>query len=277
MPTATPVRIYNHIKDTPDARDFRTGATATEHVMLTLRSAATALKFVQPKVVDLRDRFPECFNQGNLGSCTGNAISALDTYVRSFEKLSTWVASRLFIYYNERFIENTVNDDAGAQIRDGLKSLATQGTCDEALWAYDDATDPGSKFTQRPSQECYDAASQHVALQYYRLDNASLNSLKACLDANACFTFGFSVYESFEQDEWTKTTCMMPIPNLQKEKCLGGHCVCCVGYSDAKQAFLIRNSWGKTWCAKEGGYFWLPFSVMISDLVSDVWTLCLAM
>ena len=31
--------------------------------------------------------------------------------------------SRLFIYYNERVMEGTVNSDSGAQIRDGIKSV----------------------------------------------------------------------------------------------------------------------------------------------------------
>ena len=34
--------------------------------------------------------------------------------------------SRLFIYYNERVIEHTVESDSGAMIRDGVKSLAKQ-------------------------------------------------------------------------------------------------------------------------------------------------------
>lgn len=269
--TTKPVRIYNHIKDDVDPRDFKTGASVTEQVTLTLRSATTALGITKPKLVDMRSKFPPVFDQLSLGSCTGQGISALDTYVRSFEKLSTWVASRLFIYYNERVIENDVSQDNGAQIRDGMKSLAKQGACDEKLWPYN-----VSKFAVKPPQACYTAALQHTAGQYYSLDNTSLNSLKACLDANAAFVFGFDVYSSFEEDTWTNTTCTMPIPNTQKEELLGGHCVCCVGYSDAKKAFLVRNSWGKSWCAKEDGHFWMPFSIMTSDMVSDVWTLVMA-
>lgn len=266
---------YGCVRDEKDDRDFKKTATFIEHVALTLRQGSTLLRIVKPKSVDLRDKFPKVWNQRNLGSCTGHGIAALDTYVRMFEKLSTWEASRLFVYYNERVIEGTVNSDDGAQIRDGMKSLATQGVCPEEMWAYDDSTDPGSKFTQRPPRECYDEAAKHVAVQYYRLDNKSLNSLKACLDANGAFVFGFDVFESFEEIEWTQADCVMPVPK-RGEKCMGGHCVCAVGYSDEKQAFLIRNSWGTSWCEKEQGHFWLPFSIMTSDMVSDVWTLTLA-
>jgi hypothetical protein len=47
-------------------------------------------------------------------------------------------------YYNERAIEGTVTTDSGARIRDGMKSIANQGECDETLWPYD-----LTKFTQR--------------------------------------------------------------------------------------------------------------------------------
>ena len=44
--------------------------------------------------------------------------------------------SRLFVYYNERVIEHTVNQDSGAMIRDGIKTLAKQGDCTEKKWPY---------------------------------------------------------------------------------------------------------------------------------------------
>jgi hypothetical protein len=37
----------------------------------------------------------------------------------------------------------------------------------------------------------------------------------------------------------------------------GGHCVCCVGYDDSKQAWLCKNSWGTGWGM--GGYFWIGY------------------
>ena len=48
-----------------------------------------------------------------------------------------FVPSRLFLYYNERALEGTVSTDSGAQIRDGIKSVASQGDCPESIWPYD--------------------------------------------------------------------------------------------------------------------------------------------
>ena len=250
---------YGCIRDTHDPRDLKQSHSLIE-------CAST-----KPKTVDLRSKFPSIYDQVQLGACTGNAISALLAYVHEVEKLKVFIPSRLFIYWNERDIEHSINEDSGAQIRDGIKSVAKQGVCDEVEWPYIQ-----DKFTVKPTVTCYNDARQHVAIQYYRLDNTSLNGLKACLDANAAFVFGITLYESFEQDEWTNTTCVMPMPDLMREAVVGGHAITCVGYSDAKQAFLVRNSWGKDWCKKEGGCFWMPFSIMTSDMVSDCWTITVA-
>ena len=39
---------------------------------------------------------------------------------------------------------------------------------------------------------------------------------------------------------------------------VGGHAVLLVGYSVARRAWRVRNSWGAAW--GEGGYAWLPFA-----------------
>jgi hypothetical protein len=43
--------------------------------------------------------------------------------------------SRLFIYYNEREMEGTINDDTGAMIRDGVKSFVKLDVCTETKLA----------------------------------------------------------------------------------------------------------------------------------------------
>jgi hypothetical protein len=62
----------------------------------------------------------------------------------------------------------------------------------------------------------------------------------------------------------------MPIPS-PTEFFEGGHAVTAVGYSDLKQAFKIKNSWGTSW--KDGGYFWMPYSFITSEYCDDFWML----
>ena len=53
-----------------------------------------------------------------------------------------FVPSRLFIYYNERVIEGTVDEDSGAMLRDGIKSVSKQGAPHERLWPYRTGSSP---------------------------------------------------------------------------------------------------------------------------------------
>jgi C1A family cysteine protease len=45
-----------------------------------------------------------------------------------------------------------------------------------------------------------------------------------------------------------------------------------VGYDDASQTFLVRNSWGAAWGM--AGYFTMPYTYLIQPgLASDLWTI----
>ncbi len=94
--------------------------------------------------------------------------------------------------------------------------------------------------------------------------------MKGCLAAGYPFVIGFSVYESFESKKVAKTGhAPMPGPH---EKMLGGHCVLAVGYNDAHQHFILRNSWGAGWGME--GYFTLPYSYLLDEnLSTDFWTI----
>src|SRR5450631_3625349 len=111
---------YGWLPDLPDQRDFTYAAP----------QAPKAL----PKSVDLRAQCPAVYDQGQLGSCTANSIGGAVEFELMKQKAPVFMPSRLFIYYNERVIENTVNSDNGAQIRDGIKTVNQQGVCPETAW-----------------------------------------------------------------------------------------------------------------------------------------------
>jgi C1A family cysteine protease len=171
--------------------------------------------------------------------------------------------SRLFIYYNERALEGTVGEDAGAAIRDGVKTLVKQSVCGEAAWPY-----KINQFTQKPSPACYRQALNHQVTSYHRV--TSLKEMRMCLAEGYPFVFGFSVYAAFESDEVAKTGVLdLPQPD---EKNLGGHAVCAVGYNDASSRFLVRNSWGADWGMS--GCFTMPYAYLDDrNLSDDFWTI----
>jgi C1A family cysteine protease len=244
---------FGWIPDLPDQRD---------HMFAAAPAVLTAL----PAAIDLRPQCPkEVYDQGQLGSCTGNAIAGAIEFDEIKQKAADiFTPSRLFIYYNERVIEGSVNSDSGAQIRDGIKTVAKQGACHEKIWPYDI-----TKFRAKPSKAAYTDGAKHTAVQYQRLIQ-SLTEMKGCLAAGYPFVFGFTVYESFESATVAKTG-VVPYPSTG-EKVLGGHAVLAVGYDDASQRFIVRNSWGAGWGIK--GYFTIPYSYLTNNnLADDFWTI----
>lgn len=238
------------LPDLPDHRDLLYSAT-----MLVMRKL--------PTKIDLRTKCPVVYDQGALGSCTANALGGAFQFGQKKQVIPNFVPSRLFIYYNERVLINTILSDSGAFIRDGIKTMNSEGVCNEKDWPY-----IIPQFTTKPPTALYKKAETNQVISYMRLNNANLNQLQSCLAEGFPFVFGFTVFESF-QSIGKNGIMTMPKPN---EKRLGGHAVMAVGYDDAMKAFVIRNSWSKAW--GDQGYFYMPYAY-ITDMnrADDFWTI----
>lgn len=263
-PARRRVARYGWVPDLPDARD---------HLFSAPHIALAAL----PPAVDLSSGLPACYDQGQIGSCTANSIAGAFEFAVRKQNLADFMPSRLFVYYNERAIEGSVGTDSGAQIRDGMKSVAKQGVCPETEWPYDDTPadsssgqfQPGSHDGQKPTDQCYTDALNNRATSYQRVTQ-TLDQLRGCLAAGYPFVFGFTVYGSFESQQVAQTG-EAPLPQPD-EQVLGGHAVLATGYDDGQQRFLVRNSWGTGW--GKDGYFSLPYAYVTNrHLASDFWTL----
>lgn len=244
---------YGWVRDLPDSRDFFYSAP-----LEAFRGKAL------PAQTDLRAQCPPVYDQGQLGSCTANGIGACVEFDLRKQGLKDFVPSRLFIYYNERVIEGHVDQDSGAQIRDGVKVVATLGSPPEAEWPY-----VIGEFKIRPPAKVFTDARKDLVNLYARVPQ-SLTQMQGCLADGFPFVFGFTVYDSFESDQVAQTG-IVPMPQ-PGEQVLGGHCVVAVGYDTKTRHFIIRNSWGAGWGLK--GYCMMPFEYLLSpQLSSDFWTL----
>jgi len=245
------VQQFGWVPDLPDARDFM--YSAPEDVLVKL-----------PKKTDLKAKMPRIYDQGQLGSCTANAIGAAFEFDQVKEGLKDFMPSRLFIYYNERAMEGTIGTDSGAMIRDGMKSVAKVGVCTETTWPYDIP-----RFTEKPPKKAYDEAGKHQALVYRRV-MANLHQMQGCLASGYPFVFGFTVYESFMSPQVARTG-EVPLPP-RGEQVIGGHAVVAVGYDDSIQRFIVRNSWGEGWGMK--GYCTMPYGYLTDpQLARDFWAI----
>ena len=212
-----------------------------------------------PSKIDLRPSMPDVYNQGQLGSCTANALCAAVGFI-----VKGFTGSRLFVYYNERRMENTISDDEGAYLCDGVKTLEKYGVCAESDWPYD-----VEKFAIKPPEFCYINATQHLVLSSANVDT-DLYSMKHALANGFPFVVGISIYGPFESEE-VGLTGKVPMPQ-PKDESLGGHAVLVCGYNDETQEFIVRNSWGPDWGDK--GYFYLPYAYLANpSWSSDMWTI----
>jgi C1A family cysteine protease len=216
-----------------------------------------------PPLVDMRPHCPPVYDQGQLGSCTGNAWAGLAEFLLLKEGVTDFTPSRLFIYYNERVLENDTTQDAGASLSDGAQVVSTQGCPHETLWPYDIR-----QFAAQPPQAVYQDGLQHRAFDVQQVSQ-DLTSMKDVLANGLPIVVGFTVYQSFESPQVAQTG-IVPLPR-RREPVLGGHAVLVVGYDDSQSRFIVRNSWGTGWGLQ--GYFLMPYAYLTNPrLADDFWT-----
>src|SRR4030095_13089081 len=201
-------RWYGWLPDLPDHRDLFFSSVAPRLATL-------------PRKVDMRSKCSPVEDQGQVVSSTANALVGALEFLELKDGAKFSDLSRLFVYYNERVIEGTVDQDSGAFIRDGIKSLAKQGVCTEPEWPY-----KTSRFTKKPTRACYRTAKKHRILSYHRI--TTVDEMRNCLAEGFPFVFGFTVYDAFESAAVAKSGVLnLPKPS---EAVRGGNAVLAGGY-----------------------------------------------
>lgn len=214
---------------------------------------------------------PPVYDQGQLGSCTANALAGCFEFEQCKQGLTDFMPSRLFIYYNERVLENTIASDSGASLDDGIKTLVSKGVCSETTWPYNI-----NKFATQPSADAFSQALTHQITGNKKMAN-TVNGFKTVINMGYPVAFGFTVYPYMESAEMMSRG-ILKMPNRGQQP-LGGHAVVCIGYSDNMEAdghkgFLkVRNSWGTEWGIEHDGsrgYFWIPYEYVHAGLTDDL-------
>jgi C1A family cysteine protease len=218
-----------------------------------------------PPRVDLRKYMTAVEDQSAVNSCTANAIAGAYEYLAKRSLGDAGDISRLFIYYNARQFDG-IEGDAGSTITGSISVLQEMGACTEATWPYSpDLVDA------EPDTNAYSEA------EYYLLEDAQeidvdLDAMKHCLAEGYPFAFGLRLFKSFDRAGMSGK---VPMPNPDTEvgrESHGNHAMLCVGYSDAKQVFIVRNSWGEGW--GNSGYCFIPYDYLANpDYCFDCWTI----
>lgn len=201
----------------------------------------------------LRSKVRFVYDQQSLGSCVSNAFAQ---YINICTTNNVKI-SRLLHYYCGRAIEGGSSlDDSGLDIRQAAKIIQKYGACSEKIWPYD-----VSKFNQLPPLNIF-KSSLYFRKYIYSFVDQTLDSLRSVLyTQKKPIIFGIYVYDSFLTDT-VASTGIVPMPNLNTESLLGGHCIVMIGYDNIKSQFICVNSWGSSWGA--GGFFYLPYEYVLN-------------
>lgn len=204
--------------------------------------------------VDLREWDSAVDDQKSTGSCVGNAIvNAYELTVRRLYPNKFIDLSRLFVYYNSRLFDNSIREDVGTYVRDGLRSATRYGICSESLWPYVEG-----RFNSQPNPDCYVDATQRTITRYETL--YSLGDVLEILNDHRPVVVGITVYAAFMDLNATNAVVPLPLPG---ERPIGSHAVVLVGYDLPAELFLVKNSFGPDW--GDHGYFRMPFEYLRTE------------
>lgn len=240
---------FGYKRDLPDFRDKEFSTKKTSALPKEVR-------------LDETEYMPGVYDQSRLGSCVANSTGAAFEFDLRLQKLASFTPSRLFIYYNGRVKEGTVDQDSGLTVRDGIKATAKYGVAPETEWPYDI-----NRFTQKPPDFVFKDALNSMTVSYSTVPR---RLLRRVLADGHIIPFGFSVYSSFE---YVGSDGMVPMPKAN-ESFLGGHSPALCGYAtiNGKLYYRVRNSWGTAWGDK--GYAWFPSPYLTNTgLSSDFWVI----
>ena len=225
-----------------------------------------------PASTDLRAKCSPIQDQGHIGSCTGFASEGLAEFrergLGDDEQLSPG-----FVYLMELKTDGNLGQDAGSRISTAVQTLHDYGISTEALHPYLDPADQDnpdalSKYlSDLPSSAAMQDAATRKIPGAQKI--ANLAAFKQSIAAGKPVIFGIMVYKSFMSAD-AKKTGVIPQPNPNTEQLLGGHAILAVGYNDAKQQVIFRNSWSTAW--GDHGYGYLPYGYFKGNLAGDAWS-----
>jgi hypothetical protein len=200
---------------------------------------------------DLSGLFPKPGNQGNQGSCVAWATAYA---ARSYHEISqqsgnpsdaTHIFSPAFVYNQLK----TTGCDDGTSIADALELLKKTGVASLAEFPYDP-----HNCTHLPDARTISEAKKFRIDAWKAMDVHKLDDIKGQIFAGNPVIFGMFVSDSFDHLGKNQIYNDLTSPRT------GGHAMVLVGYSEARQAFKLVNSWGDKW--SDNGFGWISYQAI---------------
>jgi len=198
-------------------------------------------------------------DQGQWGRCTGYGLRRAFCAALMKSDKGVYPLSANYIYWREREMEGTLNEDAGAMIMDGILCLKRYGVCLARL-----LPDSASIF-RKPSATAHKNALSHQVLHAYKVDNRNGQDLERAMSAGYVVVFGIYLRESF-MDLNSRNYTYVPAGRL-----VGGHCMVFYKYDLRRNSISGYNQWGARWGRNDT--FEMSLNIAHSSAVDDCWVI----
>jgi len=204
---------------------------------------------ILPPSTNNRIHLPPVKNQDGVGACGGFAWSEhLETVCNQIgQPVSRF--SENWIYNGARYLEGTLQQDAGLANDDAITWLTIHGFLLYPYWPFKDELDKSAPSSLRQSE-----ADKYPDLQSFRVDNG-VDGLRTAMADRHTMVLGCPWFEEWEQYSGG----VLPIPTINS-MVVGGHDTEWADYDDTIHAFYCQNSWNTTWGEK--GHFWVPYEAI---------------
>ncbi len=230
---------------------------------------APAIELVEEKVVDLRPWLPEVGHQ-RMNDCTAWAVGyAAKTFLEARDQ--GWRPDRASRIFSPRFLYNQINGgkDGGANFIKAIKLMAAKGAATMATCEYQ-----AGEFKGQPSNRAFEEAKAFPVHEPVLMWNRK--GIRRALQRRQVVIFGAHVSPIFLSGRFKVYTPALFVRDCQDRKPgqrHGKHAMVIVGYDDSRSAFLVLNSWGKSWGQR--GYCWIQYELFDNiEIKSDDSTFC---
>ncbi len=209
--------------------------------------------------VDLSSSMIPDDDQGQWGRCTGFGLRRAFCAALLANKQGVYPLSANYIYWREREMEGTLNEDSGAMIMDGITCLKQYGVC-----LAKHLPDSSSIF-RKPSSTANTNALSHQVLDAYKVDNRHGQDLERAMSAGFAVCFGITLKTSF-MDLNAQNYTYVPSGKVE-----GGHCMVLFKYDLKRGTITGHNQWGDSWGLHDT--FEMGLAVAHSSAVDDCWVI----
>jgi hypothetical protein len=191
-------------------------------------------------------------NQGHEGSCVGHGSSMERSIINQERYNPLWLWDRAKEI--DTWSDTNPGDDNGTSVRAAYDVLRMRGH----VPAYSMRLDPnGDPYVVGEKPVSYSAG---VETNRWAV---TVDEMRTAIALGNAVTIGVDWYSNFDTPvQKNKTTWFIGQGSLGSLR--GGHSVCVYGVSDRRQAFKIKNSWGR-----EYPLVWMPYETMQRLLDQD--------